>query len=316
MLTVSNYHYIREDFATPFPSIFGVTPVAFKSQLENLKTVGRFIAPKELLANTDDILNSKENYILVTFDDGLKEQFELAKPILDSLRIEALYFINSINFIEKEVSLVHKIHLLRSQIAPSDLMQSFTGLSSESSFELTSKEKIKAVEHYNFDDIQSAYLKYFLNFKLSTEQLALVINSLFSHFFDRNQIVEKLYMNEEQLKILANENQLGSHTHSHLALGLLTDEKIKSELEITKNYLEDVTKTKISFVSYPFGSPESYQEPVPLLAKKIGYEIGFTMERGINVGSEDKLLLKRFDCNDMPSGKNEKVFRDEYSVIN
>lgn len=316
MLTVSNYHYIREDFSTPFPSIFGVTPAAFKSQLENLKTVGRFISPKELLAKTDEILNSKENYILITFDDGLKEQFELAKPILDSLQIEALYFINSINFIEKEVSLVHKTHLLRSQIAPSVLMQNFTDLSSESSFELTSEEKIKAVEHYNFDDIQSAYLKYFLNFKLSAEQLALVINNLFLQFFDSNQIVEKLYMTEEQLQFLANENQLGSHTHSHLALGLLKQEKIKSELEKTKNYLEDLTKTRISFVSYPFGSPESCQEPVSSLAKEIGYKIGFTMERGINIGGENKLLLKRFDCNDMPSGKNEKVFRDEYSVIN
>lgn len=316
MLSVSNYHYIREDFASPFPSIFGVTPDAFKSQLEQLKKVGKFIAPKQLLENTQEILNSKQNYILVTFDDGLKEQFELAKPILDSLQIEALYFINSVNFIEKEVSQVHKIHLLRSRIAPSDLLESFARLASECNFELTDEEKIKAAEHYNFDDIQSAYLKYSLNFKLSVNQLADSINSLFPKFFDADAIVEQLYMTEGQLQVLAHQNQLGSHTHSHLALGLLKKKIIKSELEKTKTYLENLTKTEIPFVSYPYGSLESYQEPVPLLAKEIGYKIGFTMERGINIGSEDPLLFRRFDCNDMPSGKNEKVFTDEYSTIN
>ena len=148
MLTVSNYHYIREDFSTPFPSIFGVTPIAFKSQLEKLKEVGKFVSPKELISNTDEILKAKENYILVTFDDGLREQFELAKPILDDLQIAAMYFINSINFIEKQVSLVHKIHLLRSQIAAADLLKLFANLSPTSGFDLTADEKSKALEHY------------------------------------------------------------------------------------------------------------------------------------------------------------------------
>ncbi len=123
-------------------------------------------------------------------------------------------------------------------------------------------------------------------------------------------------MSESQLKLLANESQLGSHTHSHFALGLHDEETIQFELKSTKDYLEKITQTNIEMVSYPYGSDEACARPVPELADKIGYKLGFTMSRGINFSQENKFLLKRFDCNDAPYGKNEKIFLDEYSTIN
>ena len=73
MLTVSNYHYVRNNFVTPYPSIFGVTPTFLKNQLVALKNTGTFITPQELLENHEEVIQSPENYILITFDDGLKE---------------------------------------------------------------------------------------------------------------------------------------------------------------------------------------------------------------------------------------------------
>jgi peptidoglycan/xylan/chitin deacetylase (PgdA/CDA1 family) len=306
VLTISNYHYIRNDFSAPYPSIFGLSPETFKHQLVKLQELGDFISPKELLEHTDEIIHSNQNYFLVTFDDGLREQFEIAKPILDNLQIEAMYFVNSINFTEKQVSLVHKIHLIRSQVSPEDLMSSFMKSTFKSSFELSDIEKEKAIKHYNFDEVSSAYLKYCLNFKLSAKQLSKVINDLFEIYFDTQKTVDNLYMTEEYLKILADKNQLGSHSHSHLALGLLDAKSIKTELKKTKEYLEKITHTKIEMLSYPYGNKESYAFPVPDIAKNIGYKLGFTMERGSNCGNEDRLLLKRFDCNDLITGKNYK----------
>jgi peptidoglycan/xylan/chitin deacetylase (PgdA/CDA1 family) len=315
MLTVSNYHYIREDFKTPFPSIFGVTPEAFQKQLLACKEIGEFIHPRDLLQDSDDIINSNKNYILVTFDDGLREQFEIAKPILESLNIPALFFVNSINFIGKKVSLVHKIHLLRSQLAPAELMNSFSEINSETKTQLTIEEKKKAETHYNFDDTESAHLKFILNFKLSMADQSILIDGLFDRYFDAENVNRELYMTEAQLKTLADKEMLGSHAHSHLPLGYLEQNEIKTELEKPKQYLESLTTKKINFVSYPYGSPEACTHPVSGIAADLDYKLGFTMERGINTGGEDKLRLKRFDCNDLPLGKNEKAFRDAYSLI-
>ena len=315
MLTVSNYHYIRESFEAPYPSIFGLTPHEFEKQLLVLMNLGEFIHPLELIKNIDKVLNSKQHFILITFDDGLKEQFELAKPILDKLGIPALFFINSINYIEKEVTLVHKIHLVRSQISPTELLDLFAEFDSYNNVKLSNVEKQKAIFHYNYDTIESAYFKYILNFKLSLDLQANFINQIFDCHFDTNKIVENLYMTDNQVKELGKIGMLGSHTHSHIALGLIDSDLINDELTKTKDFLKQLTQSDIVCISYPYGSKEACAKPVPELAYKSGYKIGFTMDRGINRGVENKLLLKRFDCNDLPLGKNEKVFKNEFSSI-
>lgn len=315
MLTVSNYHYIRTDFKTPYPSIFGVTPEAFKNQLIACQEIGEYIHPKDFLLNSEAIISSKDNYVMITFDDGLREQFQLAKPILDALDIPALFFVNSINFLEKKVSLVHKIHLLRSKIASKELLTALEASHLQTTIVLTREEKKKAELHYNFDDSEAAQLKYILNFKLTVAQQSKVITNLFERYFDPVAVNKELYMDEKQLKILGAEEMLGSHAHSHLPLGYLSSEIINDELSKTKNYLEKLCNKEIDFISYPYGSLEACAKPVPEIAKSLGYKFGFTMERGINCGGEDELLLKRFDCNDLPLGKNEKVFNNANSLI-
>ena len=51
MLTVVNYHYIRNEYRTKFPSIFGVTPTSFRKQLILLKEKGDFISINDLNSN-------------------------------------------------------------------------------------------------------------------------------------------------------------------------------------------------------------------------------------------------------------------------
>lgn len=315
MLTVCNFHYIRTHFEAPFPSIFGVTPAEFENQLYELAKIGVFINQSHLINDIEFILNSEKNYILITFDDGLKEQYLLAKPILDRLKIPAIYFINSINFIEKKVSLVHKIHLLRFQISSKELVNGIQNEFSPGTIKLTAEEKNKAEVHYNYDDIESAHLKYLLNFKLSTDQTTKVIDSLFSVNFDTSEVVSKLYMTCDQVKELSAINMLGSHTHSHFALGLLSQENISNEIHNTKKFIDNFGHKHEHCISYPFGSKLACQDPVQKTAGERGYSIGFTMERGINDMTSNQLLLKRFDCNDLPGGKNESFFKNEYSFI-
>jgi len=300
MLTVSNYHYIRLDFKTKYPSIFGLTPNEFRQQLNLLKNQGNFIHPNDLVSDLNAILQSKDNNLLITFDDGLKEQFDLALPILDELGIPAVFFVNSINLEEKKVSNVHKIHLLRSIISASEFLDKFIDMP------FSRLEKKNAREIYRYDDEKSAALKYILNFKLDFKQQEQVVNSLFDLHFDENVILDSLYMTEQNLIELADKGYLGSHTHSHYPLGLLGADSIKTELEKTKIYLDKLTGSNINIVSYPYGTPESCTDLVAHLAKKTGHEIGFTTKRGVNTLNENPLLLNRFDCNDLTGGKNYK----------
>lgn len=296
MLIVSNYHYIREDFYTPYPSIFGLTPVQFRSQLEQLSRYGTFISQGELLSYKEKPLD--KDYFLITFDDGLREQYELAKPILEEMGIPYIFFINTSNFSKKKVSLVHKIHLLRSQVAPEILIQT---LNAEV---LTGKERKAAMHHYNYDTEENAILKYFLNFKLSIKKQQEFIDPLFAEFFDEKRLAESLYFSEEMLQELYKKGVLASHSHRHLPLGRLEASEVKEELQNTQDFFVEKFGEKAKALSYPYGSWDSCEGIGDILLDS-GFQLGFTMERAANKSlNEDSLLLARYDCNDLPVGKN------------
>jgi len=303
MLTVSNYHYIRPDFKTEFPSIFGVTPQVFREQLLLLKNEGDFIDPKTLLADTKAVLESKQHYFFITFDDGLKEQYQYALPILDELNIPAVFFANSRNFQDKKVSTVHKIHLLRAVMSPKDFL---TKLSDSTAITFSEADKVKAKSTYIYDDENSAVLKYILNFKLSFEELEVIIETLFNKLFDEQATLRKLYMDESEIIDLSTKSYLGSHTHNHYPIGLLDSKSIEFELRNSKLFFEKMTGSSVEMVAYPYGSPEACTSEVAQTASHLGYKLGFTTTRGVNTSDSNYLLLNRFDCNDLKGGKNFK----------
>jgi peptidoglycan/xylan/chitin deacetylase (PgdA/CDA1 family) len=302
MLTVSNYHYIRENFNSKYPSIFGLTPGQFKEQLLLLKNQGCFISSSQLIKNSQEILNSKDNFILITFDDGLKEQFDYGLSVLDELNIPALFFANSVNYSEKVISTVHKIHLLRSRINSERILEKIKKKFKERLKNLD-VSKMKAI--YIYDDEKSAEIKYILNFVLDHKEQEEVINEIFIKYFDEEEVLNELYMSIENLKELGDLKYLGSHTHSHYPLGLLNSQTIKSELKVSKDFFEMLTNSKIETVAYPYGTDEVCTEKVSKLAYNTGYKFGFTTKRGVNSGKQNNLLLNRFDCNDLIGGKNK-----------
>lgn len=303
MLQVVNYHYIRNNFDAKYPSIFGVTPLQFKKQLKLLLNQGDIISPSDFSIHFKEMITSKGNYYLLTFDDGLKEQFDLAFTILRDEDLKAIFFLNSINFEEKKVSTVHKIHLLRSILSPNQFLNFLDEMQAG---KLLAEEIEKAHKNYRFDDASSAELKYLLNFKIPLDKQELLLNAIFKQFFNENEIVEKLYMTESQIQTLSDLNCLGSHSHSHFPLGRLSEDTIKFELEHSKKYFEKITNNPISMIAYPYGTDESCSDLVAELAKKAKYSFGFTTKKGTITMSQNQLLLNRFDCNDVIGGKNFK----------
>lgn len=304
MLTVCNYHYIRENFKTKYPSIFGVTPLQFENQLKLLKNVGDYIKPEDLVTNLDHVLSSKDKFVLITFDDGLKEQFDFGFTILKSLEIPAVFFVNSKNSEEKKVSTVHKIHLLRSVLDPEVFLNQIVN---DTICTLTEDELIRAKEIYIYDDVSSANLKFLLNFKMDFLTQEMIIGKIFDSHFVESDILEELYMSERNIIDLGREGFLGSHTHSHFPVGLLNDDDAFYELNTSKLFLEQLTNTEINMVAYPYGTSEACTARTAEIAKNTGYKVGFTTKRGINTSGVNNLLMNRFDCNDLPGGKKYKL---------
>ncbi len=298
MLVVCNYHYIREDFNYTYPSIFGLTARQFENQLIQLSKYGSFISQAELLKFKDKPFD--KNYILITFDDGLSEQFILAKPILNRLGIPFVCFINTMNYQENKVSLVHKIHIVRSETSPEEIINF---IKKDFSISLTKEEKSFARVNYNYDNDVSASLKYLLNFKLNVKEQEQIMNPLFTSIRNEKQVNKELYFSNDQLNTLFNEDSLGSHSHNHIPLGKYTENEIEKEFEKTQSFFKNRFNKEAYSISYPYGSYEACNKVIGI-GKKNNFKLGFSMERGVNLNLGEPLMLSRYDCNDLITGKN------------
>ncbi|MEE9409078.1 MAG: polysaccharide deacetylase family protein [Polaribacter sp.] len=300
MLTIVNYHYIRKSFESKYPSIFGMTNSQFKEQLLLLKNEGDFITINEFNNNYKDLLNSRNNFNLITFDDGLKEQFTNAYSVLQELNLEAYFFLNALNFKEKKVSLVHKIHLLKSILEPKLFLKQ---LKLELNYNFSKLDKKRSRKVYRFDTIVNAELKYLLNFLFPNDSKAIIIDKLFDNHFNEIEVNNSLYMNESEILELSKKNMIGNHTYNHKHLGVLGKKELVIEITESKKYLEKLTYSPINTISYPYGTEEVITEDVLKTAKDSHHKFGFTTEKGINGSLDNLLILKRFDCNDVIGGK-------------
>jgi peptidoglycan/xylan/chitin deacetylase (PgdA/CDA1 family) len=313
MLVAVNFHYVREDFSQKYPSIFGLTPSQFENQLIRLSKAGNFVSPKEILEHIIADRELPKNAILVTFDDGLKEQYDLAKPILDKMGIPAMYYINPINSNEKVVSTVHKIHLLRADFSLAYL----SNLLFDNKAQLSKEDELKAEIHYNYDDKETAHFKYYLNFKLSPIEQKVTIDELFSTLFsNEEEISADLYMQFDEIKEIAKNDELGSHGYEHFPLGQIESDLLLNLFIKADHYFKNRIGYKPFSISYPYGSFEACAGEVLKNSKNFDFVFGFSMERAANFYPKDNsLLLSRFDCNDVPGGKNfslnDDVFFDQ-----
>ncbi|MGE0433711.1 MAG: polysaccharide deacetylase family protein, partial [Planctomycetota bacterium] len=121
MLIIVNFHYVRPSYDDlPFPAIHGITPDGFRRQLLMLGEFGRFVGLAQVCDAVAGGKGLPDVSLLVTFDDGLREQHEYAWPILQELDIPAVFFPNTRPIATSTVSVVHQIHLLRAHTPPGE----------------------------------------------------------------------------------------------------------------------------------------------------------------------------------------------------
>ncbi|MCX6350586.1 MAG: polysaccharide deacetylase family protein [Bacteroidetes bacterium] len=313
MLVAVNFHYIRPYFDAPYPGIFGVTPNQFRQQLETISTMGRFVHQDDIINSIQSTKELSGNNFIITFDDGLSEQYEFALPILDEMGIPVIMYANTENLIHNKISTVHKIHLLLSQI-PLNKVCDFIDKKAKENFskELSAVEKISAVQHYNFDEPQRAHLKYLLNFLLTINEQEMIIEEIFTSYFPNNNQNHIVYFNQNQVKDLMKRGYCGTHSHRHIPLGRYSDAEVKNDIELSIKTLNEISGLNPKSISYPYGSADAITDNVCKIAKQTGLEFGFTMERAGNTNFNNPLALARFDCNDLPSGKFPLFGLDEF----
>ncbi|MEZ4774553.1 MAG: polysaccharide deacetylase family protein [Bacteroidia bacterium] len=306
MLIAINYHYIRDSFEAPFPAIFGQTPEEFENQLRTLGQQGEFVGQEDILNHLVHGKSLPEKSVLITFDDGLKEQYTRALPILERLGIPVVFYANARPLVEPRVLNVHKIHLLRSQVAPEELTQKIVEAIEKQQIAVdTQKLESQATLTYRYDSEDNARIKYLLNFVLDFREREILMDDLFRQYFGEAEaaIHQNLYMDAAEIREVAEKGYLGCHSYEHLPVGLLGKNALQKDISLSKTILEQAAGKPVYSFSYPYGSAEACQN-VKNTLRQNHFQFAFTMERAINHQIGDPFYLSRFDTNDVPLGKS------------
>ena len=304
MLIAVNFHYVRPSFDSPYPGIHGITPEQLRSQLELLGGAGSFISPEQVREAVRGGAPLPQRSILVTFDDGLREQVENAMPVLEALGVPALFLVNTAPVAQGRMSAVHQIHLLRSSLPPREFSERLDRHARAQGIELDLDRAESERHQYCYDPPEVGRLKYLLNFILPPDSRDRLVQACFDEMFpgQEAEISRGLYMGLDQLRMLGSQGLLGTHAHEHLPLGQLPPARAEELVRLSVEHLEAWTGRRPFALSYPYGAPASCPAALAGIAADLGIDFALTMERAGNPGLARPHHLARFDCNDLPGG--------------
>jgi peptidoglycan/xylan/chitin deacetylase (PgdA/CDA1 family) len=310
MLLAVNFHYVRPSFEAPFPAIHGLTPAQLEAQVTLLAAQGaEFVSAGEVRAAVRGQGRLPARALAVTFDDGLREQYEFAWPILRRLGVPATFFINTAPWRTGRVMSVHKTHLLRSRVGPADLLELFQALAPDEATQVALAALDRAATPpetpYIWDSPETGRLKDLLNFRLPLAARDHLVDGAFAEVFGDGEdaLCRRLYLSPEQAQDLVAQGCAGLHFHDHLPLGLLARPEIEAQVGLAVTCFEELTGRRPFAASYPHGTREACTLEVGRIAAAHGLEYAYTMERAGNLDLTRPMFLGRYDPNDLPGGK-------------
>jgi peptidoglycan/xylan/chitin deacetylase (PgdA/CDA1 family) len=286
-LLIATYHRIGDPRADSFyDGVFSASPEAFRAEVTQLRDRYHVIGLDELVALTDSGLAVDRPTALITFDDGYRDNFDVALPILKSLGVPATFFIPTAFFEHPRVPWWDHAAYVIKQTARRRI-----------ELELPEAIAIEIQEGSRTPAVM-AVIQLYLNGKISDERrFRGHLEERANVSVDDDRLSRSLFMTWDQVRGLAAAGMgIGSHAHSHRRLSDLGEDEQRRELSESKQILERETRHEIRALAYPFGWPGAYDEQTKRLAGAAGYRLAFSSLEGVNrPGRSDPLDLRRLN---------------------
>jgi peptidoglycan/xylan/chitin deacetylase (PgdA/CDA1 family) len=279
-LVVLTYHRITESRANLFyDPVISASPESFRTQVKWLSNNFRLLTLNELLAQVESGTPWREPTMLLTFDDGYRDNFHQAVPILHECNAPAIFFVptaffdsphlpwwDHVAYIVKQ-TYVHKLTLKHNRnggLPPLEL-------------DLQTMPRNAVI---------MAIIRAFLDDSITDERWFLdQLEEQAKIDIDYMRLGRELFMTWDQIRQLADSHaglSVGSHAHSHRKLAGLDYATQHQELTESKQILETRLGRPIKALAYPYGWPGAYTAITRALAAQVGYCLAFSSRERIN----------------------------------
>jgi len=275
-LAILYYHHILKE-----PNIFYPSEVCqeeFEKQIAYLKNNFDILPLQEALAKLKSG-SLKRSSLVITFDDGYKDNYDYAAPILEKLNVHATFFIAT-EGIESEI-------LWNNVIEQSVI---------KTKKDKISKEIIGEEINISNNDLKISAIKTLttilkrMSNKERKQKIAQLSSQLNISTFDR------VTMNAEEIISLDRRGfEIGAHTHSHTILSAEKINDCRDEIKTSNTILENIIGKKIKYFAFPNGSFDiDFNSQHRALIKELGFEAAFSTNDGGCFNDSNLFSLSRF----------------------
>ena len=251
----------------------------------------------------DKAINGRleEDDVVLTFDDALRCQYDIAEPVLSDKGLTGFWFVytSPLEGVYERLEIYHHFRFSRfSDIE--DYYAAFFEEARRSAGELgvdvdkgLSDEKWRGYKpESTFYTDNDRRFRYARDYILGPDRYNTLMEAMMKTAGYREEdYAGLLWIDEEGLKRLRKEGHIiGLHSHSHpTTLGMLSYEDQKGEYERCQGILERILGEKIDTVSYPCDSFNGDTKPI---MQELGVKMGF---RAYPLPSDDPYFLPRED---------------------
>ena len=305
-LYIAMYHYTRDLSHSRYPQIKGLDTSLFRQQLEYMKNNFNFVTMEEVIEAAEDRYLLPNNALLLTFDDGYVDNYTYAMPLLEEFGAQGSFFIPAKTFATHQLLDVNKIHYI---LASADIRELVTDTKKAmdyyrgKEFDFASTDEL--FEQYavanRFDTKETIFVKRMLQTVLPERLRHKISSDLFEKYvgITEEQLAYELYMTEDQIRTMKRHGMhIGLHGSDHYWLANLETDKMKKDIDMALEVMDEFIDRKRWVLNYPYGN---YNDDVIEYISSKGACLGMTTEVKVaHIGQDDRFKLPRLDCNDFP----------------
>ena len=271
-LLVFNYHRIGDAGSTALDSgVYSATTAEFEWQMRYLRKRFSILSLDEVNELADGWGKARGPRVLITFDDGYKDNYELAFPILRALGVPAVFFLVS-------------SYLDNPRIPWWDKIAYWVRSSQRTSLRINyPKARELPLPAGQRRETIRTLLKLFKS--QVTQDPERFLRELEAECGPVPALPEaaSLFVNRSEAReMIAGGMAIGSHTRSHAILSKLEPAAQLAELVESKTILSRECGTEVTALAFPVGGRKDFTPVTCELAAKAGYRTAYSFYGGLN----------------------------------
>jgi peptidoglycan/xylan/chitin deacetylase (PgdA/CDA1 family) len=273
-LLVLNYHRIGNPDDDPFdPGVFSATGHQLNEQISYLKRRVSLVTLEEALAFVDGRLCGKSPRcrVLITFDDGYLDNYEVAFPILRSHGVQGVFFLATSMVGSCSVPWWDHIAFLMK-----------TARQRRFSLHYPADLAVDLVENGMTKSLRDVLRLYKRPGNADPERFIRELKEE-ANGKDLPETLRRFLNWDEAREMIAGGMAIGSHTHSHTVLSQLGPEQQRHELAQSRGFLREQLGIEPDALAYPVGGTSSFSDQTQQLARECGYRAAFSFHGGTNL---------------------------------